>query len=217
MNVYPEFPEDRLNDIKRQAELRVYRELEASGATGTAIYEARPDRHCREVDFAIWLEGTGRFALQVKGGHYRIDRGRWYLSTPTGEETVSTPAKQCWDAALQLHGFLQERISDGHRNPFIVPVLAFPDVDETEEIEAWAGQAGVHVLFGVERLVERLEALQTRVYFPPTAAEIAEEVALVMPGMADPEPTAPAALDLQVRQVVIQHADLVTITTSTAE
>ena len=49
-----------------------------------------------------------------------------------------------------------------------------------------------------------------RVYFPPTAGEIAEEVELVMPRVADP---VPAAMDLPARQVVIQHADVVNVDT----
>ena len=106
MNVYPEFPENRRHDPKRQAELTVYLELPASGIAGEAIYEARPSRSCREVDFAIWIEDVARIAMQVKGGQYRIDRGSWYLATPDGEDKKPTPAKQTWDTALQLHDFL---------------------------------------------------------------------------------------------------------------
>ena len=215
MNVYPEFPENRRHDPKRQAGLTVYLELQASGIAGEAIYEARPSRSCREVDFAIWIEDIARIAMQVKGGQNRIDRGSWYPATPDGENKKPTPAKQTWDAALQLHDFLQERIDNG-RNPFVVPVLFFPDMEPDAGIEAWSAQAGIRVLFGSERLVERLvELAQTaRVYFPPTAEEIAEEVELVMPGVADP---APAAMDLQARQVVIQHADVVNVYTTAAE
>ena len=75
MNVYPEFPENRLNDPRRQAELVVYLELQAADVIGKAIYEARPDRSCREVDFAIWLQDIARIAMQVKGGSYRTERG----------------------------------------------------------------------------------------------------------------------------------------------
>ena len=212
MEIHPEFPENRLNDPKRQAELAVYLELQAAEAAGEAIYEARPNRSCKEVDFAIWLQDVARIAMQVKGGQYRIERGSWYLATPSGEEKKPTPAKQTWDAALQLHDFLQERIG-GSRNPFMVPVLVFPDMAPVAGIEAWAAQAGIHVLFGAERLVERLVELAAtaRVYFPPTVEEIAEEVELVMPGVAE---SAPAAMELQVRQVIIQHADVVNITTS---
>ena len=215
MNIYPEFPANRLNNPKRQAELAVYRELEASDVAGTAIYEARPDRSCPEVDFVIWLKGVARIAMQVKGGCYRIERGRWYLATPAGEEKKSTPAKQCWESALALHDYLQERIS-GSRNPFVVPVVLFRDMEPDADIEAWAGQAAIHVLFGSERLVERLEELAdvVQVRFPPTEEEIAEEVELVMPGVADP---APSAMGLQARQVIIQHADVVNIHTTAVD
>ena len=100
MNIYPEFPANRLNNPKRQAELSVYRELEASDAAGTVIYEARPDPSCPEVDFVIWLEGVARIAMQVKGGQYRIERGRWYLATLTvrrrSRRRQSRPGSQPW-------------------------------------------------------------------------------------------------------------------------
>ena len=226
MQIYPEFPENRLREPKRQAELAVYRELEASGAAGITIYEARAYRDCPEVDFAVWLEGVGRIALQVKGGQYRIERGQWFLATGDGEEKKPTPAKQAWDSAMQLHDYLQGRIR-GNRNPFVIPALLFSDMAPCPTVETWAGQAGIHVLFGVDRLVERLEALAAdRTYFPPTSAEIAEEVELVLPGVVPaPEPAdAPeeseaveaevpplGAMDLCVRQVIIQHADVVNI------
>ena len=218
MNIYPEFPANRLNNPKRQAELSVYRELEASDAAGTVIYEARPDPSCPEVDFVIWLEGVARIAMQVKGGQYRIERGRWYLATPNGEEKKSTPAKQAWESALALHNHLQERISDA-RNPFVVPVLLFPDMEPDADIETWAAQARIHVLFGGQRLVERLEELAavSQVRFPPTEEEIAEEVELVMPGVAEVADPAPSVIGLQARQVIIQHANVVNIHTTAVD
>ena len=215
MNIYPEFPANRLNNPKRQAELSVYRQLEASDAAGAAIYEARPHRSCPEVDFVIWLEGVARIAMQVKGGQYRTERGKWYVATPNGEEKQSTPAKQTWESALTLHNYLQERISDA-RNPFVVPVLLFPDMELDADIETWVAQARIHVLFGEQRLVERLEELASvaQVRFPPTEEEIAEEVELVMPGVADP---APSVIGLQARQVIIQHANVVNIHTTAVD
>ena len=215
MNIYPEFPANRLNNPKRQAELTVYRQLEVSDAVGTVIYEARPDRSYPEVDFVIWIEGVARIAMQVKGGQYRTERGKWYLATPNGEEKQSTPAKQALESALALHNYLQERISDT-RNPFVVPVLLFPDMDPDADIETWAAQAGIHVLFGEQRLVERLEELAAvaQMRFPPTEEEIAEEVDLVMPGVADPTPS---VMGLQARQVIIQHANVVIIHTTAVD
>ena len=155
MKVHLDFPEHRLDDPKRQAELAVYQQLAASEAEGVALYEARPNSQCKELDFAIWLTGIARYGMQVKGGFYRTGKGAWYLITPTSEERKGSPLKQVWDSTMGLHDHLQRRIT-GNRNPFIVPVLVFPDMDIDEAIEAWATQAGVRVLFGAERLVDRL-------------------------------------------------------------
>ena len=58
------------------------------------------------------------------------------------------------------------------------------------------------------------------VFYPPTAEETIEEVDLVMPGLGDPAPEqTPASashLDLQARQVVIQHAAVVNVYTTGA-
>ena len=68
MNIYSEeSPEDRTHDPKRQAELTVFRELQASETPGVALLEARAGIDGREVDYAIWLEDIARTGLQVKG------------------------------------------------------------------------------------------------------------------------------------------------------
>ena len=188
MDVIPDFPEHRNNDPKRQAELAVYRELAESEAAGTAIYESRPYPHCPELDFVILLETIGRYATQVKGGPYRVDRGTLYLQLPDGtERQVGSILKECWDATMALHRWLQERIPDG-RSPFMVPVVIFPDMAPDEAIEAWAVQANVRVIWGSDNLVERLiEMARTcRFFYPPTAEEVQEEVRLIL-GAAAPE------------------------------
>ena len=215
------FPEHRLKDPKRQAELRVYRELEASGAEGAALYEARPNSQCKELDFAIWLPGIARYGMEVKGGFYRVERGVWHLITPTGEERKGSLLKQVWDSTMGLHNHLQKRI-DGNRNPFMVPVIVFPDMERDEGIESWALQSNVRVLWGTDNLVERLIELAgaCNFFYPPTAAEAAEEVELVMPGLGAPAPEhapAPATpVDFQARQVIIQHAGTVNVYTTGA-
>ena len=224
MNVYPEFPEHRLKDPKRRAELLVYRELQKSDVPGVAIYEARPNYQCKELDYFVPLPGVGRYGIQVKGGGYRTEKGAWYLATPGGEERKDSLLKQCWDSTMDLHNFLKERVKHGN-TPFMVPVLIFPDMEEDDDIKAWAVQARVRVLFGVERLVERLVELAgtCNFFYPPTAEEIAEEVELVMPGLgaapveAPAAPVeAPAAMDFQARQVIIQHASVVNVYTTGA-
>ena len=217
MRVTPPMPDDRYNNPMRQAELAVYRELVNSDAEGECLYEVRVNINCREIDYALWLQDVARIAMQVKGGQYRVDRGVWYLTTSTGEEKKTTPAKQAWEAALQFHDYLQERIQ-GVRNPFVVPVIVFPDMEPSPHIEAWSAQAGIHVLFGSQRLVERLVEMvrNARVYFPPTAEEIAEEVALVTPEEPEPAPE-PVAMDLQARQVIIHRAEVVNVYTQAVD
>ena len=216
MNVYPEFPEHRLKDPKRQAELLVYRELQKSDAPGVAIYEARPDYQCKELDYFVPLTGVGRYGIQVKGGDYRTEKGAWYLATPGGEERKDSPLKQAWDSTMGMHDFLQEHIT-GNRNPFIVPVIVFPDMKPDKDIEACAMQAGVRILFGADNLVERLVELAgaCNFFYPPTAAEVAEEVELLMPGLGNPVPEeteVPATPpDLQPRHFIIQHAGTVNV------
>ena len=211
MNIVPSFPDHRLREPKRMAELAVYRELEASDAPGTTIYEAKASRTCPEVDFALWIEGVGRYAMQVKGGICRVQGGIWYLSTPRGEVRVPSPLPKIWDSTMKLHDYVQARVEDG-RNPFFVPVLLLPDMEVDPAIEEWAEHTHVHVLFGTDDLVERLVDLapHAQVLYPPTAEEIAEEVALVMPGQ--PEPPLPQGV--QARQVAVYHADQVIIYTT---
>lgn len=216
MNIYPEsFPEERIQDPRRQAELAVFRQLQVSDTPGVALYEARGGAEGREMDFAIWLEDIARVGLQVKCGRYRVDRGTWYLNTPDGEERKPSPAKQSWESSLQLHHYLRERLPAG-RNPFVVPILTFPDMEPCENIEVWSVQAGVRVMFGSETLVERLiEVLSTcRVYSPPTAEEVTEEVDLLVPGTMSAAAGTRETLDLQTRQVVIQSAQVVNIYTT---
>ena len=188
MEVLPDFPDHRLNDPLRQAELAVYRELAGSEAEGTALYEVRAALNYPELDAVVWLIAVGRYALQVKGGQHRIERGVLYLMMPDGtERRVGSILKECWDSTMALHRWLQERIPDG-RSPFMVPVVIFPDMAPDEAIEAWAVQAGVRVLWGSHHLVERLidMAKNCKFYYPPMDEEAREEVALVL-GAAAPE------------------------------
>ena len=137
MITIPPFPEDRLRDPQRQAELAIYREFEVSEAPGTVIYEAKASRRSPEVDFAIWIEGVGRYAMQVKGGIYRVEGGSWFLNTPQGEIRKPSPLAQLWDSTMKLHDNLKEQVKD-NRNPFFVAVLSFPDMEPDGDIEEWA-------------------------------------------------------------------------------
>ena len=193
------------------AELAVYRDLEGHEAPGTAIYEAKINRKATEVDFAVWLVGVGRFAIQVKGGIYRVSGKNWYLNTPQGEIRKAPPLAQLWDSTMTLHDCLQEQLG-GKRNPFFVPILCLADMEPDPVIEEWAEHTNVHVIFGTDDLVERLAELVPRTgrQYPPTLEETAEEVGIVMPGLREqPEPQTPQCLDDG--EVVTQQAVLVIV------
>ena len=85
MRMYPrEFPSGRRRQPKRRAERRVYEALAGSDRRGFCYYEWRKGYGRIELDFAVWIEGLGRFALQVKGGRYLLIDGEWYLRTREG-------------------------------------------------------------------------------------------------------------------------------------
>ena len=67
METKPKFPDHRLTDLKRQAELAIYRSIQASALPGMAVYGQRPGPSGPELDFAIWLQNVARMTLEVKG------------------------------------------------------------------------------------------------------------------------------------------------------
>ena len=77
MRMYPrEFPSGRRKKPKRRAERRVYEALASADRRGFVFYEWRRGYGYIELDFAVWVKDLGRFALQVKGGRYLLDRRR---------------------------------------------------------------------------------------------------------------------------------------------
>ena len=92
MNTYPEqFPEERRANPMRRAEARVFDAIRASNRPGFAHYEWQRDRNSPELDFALWIQDEARFGLQVKGGRYLLEKGKWYLTTQNGREKKSSP------------------------------------------------------------------------------------------------------------------------------
>ena len=92
MRIHPrEFPSGRRKRPTRHAEKRVYEALAGSGRRGFIYYEWRRGYEHIELDFAVWIVGLSRFALQVKGGHYLLIEGEWYLTTKEGAKAIDTP------------------------------------------------------------------------------------------------------------------------------
>ena len=203
MRIEPAFPPDRMDMPMRRAEHQIYELLADSDFPGRALYEARILPHGRQVDFPVWLEGVGRYAVEVKGGHYLLERGEWYLITEEGRHRKPSPAFQAWTAAMSIPQAIQRQF---HRKVYIIAVLALPDMQPDQVIVDAAAQRHVEVIFGTDRWVQHLADLAQHrdVKLPPTEEEVDEEVELVMPELA-----APQTLQLPVpgAQVVINNVE----------
>ena len=201
MQMYPEeFPPHRRGDPLRRAEARVFAALQAIDRPGFAYYEWQRDKQHRQLDFALWIEGVGRFGLEVKGGWYVLIRGVWYLKNRrTGqlEPLSNCPLEQVSDATMSLYKEVTEQVGG---SAFFTPTLLFPDLAWDPAIAARAERSHVHLIWGLEQPAERLPAIAAAagVRYPPTAAEIRQEVAAVSDGQLEYAPGGPDRLAVAV-------------------
>ena len=186
MRMYPrEFPSGRRKKPKRQAERRVYEALAGRDRQGFCYYEWRKGYERIELDFAVWIEGLGRFALQVKGGRYLLIDGEWYLKTRDGVKLIeSCPLDETKLAALDWHDDIKELAATVY-NPYIIPVLMFPDMEPDPAIKQLAKRTGVYVIWGVGNLLADLEEIvwSRRVSEALGMDRIAREVHAVTDGL----------------------------------
>ena len=184
-----QFPQERRHDPKRQAEAAVFDALAGSNASGHALYEWGAPGRSHRTDFALWLENTGRFSIEVKGGQYTLDSDRWFLHTPYGGLDVKgSPLQQADDAAMDLRNEIHTQT--GYR-VFIIPVVVFPDMTPDPTIERCAQRTNVRVVWGTEHLLADLEAVARRVVVdhPPRASYIVNEVRAITIGASPDEAT----------------------------
>ena len=186
MKMFPrEFPSGRRKKPKRRAERKTYEALAGSDRRGFCYYEWRKGYGHIELDFAVWIEGLGRFALQVKGGHYLLIDGEWYLKTRDGVQPIAaSPLDEAWLGALDLHDDIVELAATGY-NPFVIPVLAFPDMEPDEAIRNLAKRKGVHLVWRTNDLMADLIAIARRRggSAPLTMERISREVYAVTDGL----------------------------------
>ena len=191
MRMHPrEYSPTRRGKPKRQAERQVYEALAGRDRRGFAYYEWRKGYERIELDFAVWVEGLGRFALQVKGGRYRLSDGEWYLKKRDGLRPIkSCPLDATKLAALDLHDDIEE-LAGTRYNPYVIPVLVFPDMEPDAAIESLAKRAGVYVIWGVRDLLADLERIvrSRRVAEALGMERIAGEVHAVTDGLICLEP-----------------------------
>ena len=188
MEMYPaEFPLHRRGDPLRRAEARVFAALQSINRPGFAYYEWQRDKRHRQLDFALWIEGVGRFGLEVKGGWYFLIRGVWYLKNRrTGrlERLSNCPLEQVSDATMSLYKEVTEKLGGPN---YFTPTLLFPDLASDPDIAARAERSHVHLIWGLELMEERLPAIAAAagVLYPPTAADIRQEVLAVSDGQLE--------------------------------
>ena len=186
IRMYPkEFPAGRRKKPKRQAERRVYEALAGIHRQGFCYYEWRKGYERIELDFAVWIAGLGRFALQVKGGRYLLIDGEWYLKTREGLRLIRTcPLDETRLAALDLHDDIKE-LAETRYNPFVIPVLVFPDMEPDQAIKQLARRKGVYIVWGSEDLSADLAeiVLSRRVSDRLPMERIAGEVAAITDGL----------------------------------
>ena len=230
MQMHPTtFPLDRRNDPKRRAEARVFDEITASQLDGFAYYEWQRGHNAPQLDFALWLLNVGRFGMEVKGGHYFLEKGKWYLKTDNGPQKKKCPLRKAWDATMSLHDELVDVLD---HEAFFIGVLVFPDMEPDQTITAKAERSNVHVLWGTDGLMDRLEqiAAAREVYNPPDEEDIAREVAAVTdeqvlydppadgPARRDENPLAPevepeSRMEITAGSITIQHVDTLNVYT----
>ena len=135
---------------KRRAERQVFEALADGERQGFAYYEWRRGYGHIELDYAVWIENLGRFALQVKGGRYVLIDGEWHLKKREGFQPVrSCPLDEAWLGALDLHDDIEDRACTPY-NPYVIPVVVFTDMTEPDpSIENLARRKGVYVVWGI--------------------------------------------------------------------
>ena len=219
MKIRPAFPEHRLDDLKRQAELAVYRDLEASALPGITVYSSSVGPASPEIDYAVWLKDIGRYAVEVKGGDYSLDNEKWFLAGPGGRVAKANPLMQSYDAGMSLRNAIGERLSH-KRKPYVICVTLFADMERDEGIEACTEGGQAKILWGAEDVANRLAAIAAEVgiQYPPSARDAEEESSLLVPGLdcQFQDPALPAGVSLDAGNVVIQHVEHLHIHTPTA-
>ena len=210
MRVRPQFPDHRLNDPKRRAELAVYRDLEASALPGIAVYSSSVGPASPEIDNSVWLIDIGRFAVEVKGGQYSRHNEKWFLAGPGGRVAKPNPLLQSYDAGMSLRNAIGERLPH-HSKPYIICVTLFADMERDEGIDACTEGSQSKVLWRTEDVAGRLAELaeEVGIKYPPSAVDAEEESSLLVPGLdcQPQEPALPAGLSLDAGQVIIHHVE----------
>ena len=184
-------------DPMRQTELCVYNQVDASEAPGVALYECHPTPSSPEIDLVFILENVAHFAVQVKGGHWRLEEGQFQLLTDQGWVNKTAPPTQACDAAYDVRNAVRAVLG---WSIYVIPILLFPDMEPDADLLNWRANHALAMLFGkapiIDRLLDCAQAEGVEIFHPPTAADITEELKVLMPALA-PALTVAAATEGQ--------------------
>ena len=131
-------------------------------------------------------KGLGRFALQVKGGRYLLIDGEWYLKTRDGMKHDQSHARWMRRSWLRLTcTTTSKNCAQTVYNPYVIPVLVFPDMEADPAIEQLARRAGVYLVWRTDNLMADLEQIVRRRGVPAslTMERIGREVYAVTDGL----------------------------------
>ena len=167
-----------------------------------------------------FIEETMRAAIIVVSGLCSVDGSNWRIHDTSGGVSISNPLERAWRAAEAVRNRLRETLGKGG---YTIPVVMFPHMTEDADIVAACRRRKVRLMWGLnDDFVDTLAALpepderQTTL----TAQFIAEEIAILQEdnppagGRGEPQPespSAPDAMDLTGRGVLMQHVDQVVI------
>ena len=207
MELYPTFPTCREDTPKRQAEKQIYEAFKSCDFDGRVLYEVRPQSslRCHSSTSRCGLSASASSGSRPReaGTSSLTVSGTW--SPTRAGSGKESPIPGTWDAAMAIRDVVQEMF---HQSIFVIPVLAMPNMEPNEEIEALAGSRNVAMHWGdpsqiVDHLVQL--AIDRKVYITPTPASIAAQVQLVEPGLVLPR-QAPAGLEApQELHIHVEH------------
>ena len=146
--------ESQRADKALRAEIKFYDALIAAGQAGWVYYDVRVGR---QIDSYFWILNQWRGAVEVKGDQHMVKDGIWYRRESDGEMTrlKNSPPDQAIAGAMAVRDAVRRRL-EGHEF-WINVILALPDMAvEDAEIEEFAGDRKVKVIWGTDNIEEQL-------------------------------------------------------------
>lgn len=167
-------------EVKSSAERRIFEWFQSAPDTDDwiVLHSLGITTHNKviygETDFLVLAPRLGIFALEVKGGRVKREKGIWYFTNRYNKTNtkVRGPFEQAKDGIFSIVAAMRKRLDDAHR--YISGVLfgygvMLPDVEyhtsgiDEEQWQVFDSRDGSDVRSFIERLsvgaTERLEAL----------------------------------------------------------